>query len=149
MSAPLPGQLELPLSPEPERLSGWEQTEREEGGPLPERALVPETGTPYQAHSTTSREAAEWQNRTGAAATLELYVLRLFMGASFYGMTDEELDERGEIEGLPFKRTLRPRRVALWHKGLIDAAPGGRTRRTSTGRQAVVWVITPKGEGCL
>jgi hypothetical protein len=123
MSSPLPGQLELPLP-----------------GASP---------VPYQAHSTTSREAAEWQDRTGHAANLELRVLWLFAYAGDIGLTDEELDVAGEQYDLAFKRTLRPRRVALWHKGLIDAAPGGRTRRTSTGRQAVVWQITPKGEGCL
>ena len=149
MSAPLPGQLELPLTPEPERLSGWEQIERGEGKPLPERAYVPETSAPYVAGSTTSREAAAWQNRTGAAANLELQTLYLFAYAGAGGLTDEELDAEGALSILPFKRTLRPRRVALWHKGFIDAAPGGRTRKTSTGRQACVWVITTKGEGCL
>ena len=104
---------------------------------------------PYVAGSTTSREAAEWQNRTGAAGNLEVQVLWLFAFVGRWGMTDEELDERGEKYDLSFKRTLRPRRVALWHKGLIDAAPGGKTRPTSTGRRAVVWIITPRGEGCL
>jgi hypothetical protein len=123
MSTPLPGQLELPLP-----------------GASP---------APYVAGSETSREAAEWQDRTGAAANLELQTLYLFAYAGAGGLTDEELDAEGAMSVLPFKRTLRPRRVALWHKGFIDAAPGGKTRRTSTGRQAVVWVITPKGEGCL
>ena len=123
MSAPLPGQLELPLP-----------------GASP---------VPYQAHSTTSREAAEWQDRTGHAANLEVRVLEVFAWVGEEGLTDEELDAVGVDHGLPFKRTLRPRRVALWHKGFIDAAPGGRTRKTSTGRQACVWVITTKGEGCL
>lgn len=149
MSNPLPGQLELPLTPEPERLSGWEQIEREEGGPLPERVLTPETGAPYVAGSATSREAAAWQDRTGHAANLEAWALGAFVAVHDTGLTDEELDRTARAAGLAFQ-TLRPRRVALWHKGLVHDL--GERRQTASGRRATVWVVTAAGhrewEGC-
>ena len=51
-----------------------------------------------------------------------------------HGMTDEEMQEHLFLN----PSTQRPRRIELVQAGLVKDS--GRTRRTRSGRQAVVWV---------
>ena len=86
-----------------------------------------------QEHSATSKDAARLIEPT--RGTLRERVLEVIRGnAVLGGLTDEE---GMEITGLP-PSTYRPRRVELVEANLI--VDSGRTRRTKSGRQAVVWV---------
>jgi hypothetical protein len=65
---------------------------------------------------------------------LERMVLEVIRAAGALGATDAEIDYECDRS-----RTLRPRRVALVKRGLVKDS--GRTRVTSSGRKATVWVI--------
>lgn len=54
-------------------------------------------------------------------------------GAGPLGMTDEEIAAATQLEG----NTVRPRRLELYLRGLIEEAPF--TRTTRRGRRACVW----------
>lgn len=97
---------------------------------------------PYQAHSATSREAAEHMKTTGRAASLTTRALLLFLQNAAGGLTDEELDDAGRRAGLAFS-TLRPRRVALCTKGYVH--PLKERRTTRSGLAARVWGLTVPG----
>ena len=84
---------------------------------------------PFQAHSETSRDAAD--SMRGKTAKLRELVFREL---SSLPMTDEELI--GKI-GLS-ENTVRPRRVELLHAGRIVS--DGK-RRTQSGRAATVWRV--------
>ena len=87
---------------------------------------------PFQKHSATSRAAA--QHAQPRAQNLRDKALGIFRthGAPLGGLTDEELIT---IMRLP-ANTVRPRRVELMQAGLIKQVG---TRKTASGRSAVVW----------
>jgi len=86
-----------------------------------------------QAHSPTS-VAAEKAIRP-ALNFLERKVLEFFQARGQEGATDEEVQDGTGLGG----STQRPRRTSLVERGLVRDS--GRTRKTRSGRQAVVWVI--------
>lgn len=86
---------------------------------------------PFQTHSRTSAAAAR---QISPAATLRLGVLKFIQQRGPLGATDEEIQA-----GLTMNpSTQRPRRVELCNLGLVSDS--GTTRRTKSGRAAVVWV---------
>jgi hypothetical protein len=89
---------------------------------------------PAQRHSPTSLEAAESiRPITGA---LRIRVLEFLRQCGELGATDEEiLQALGQEMGA---NTLRPRRIELVRMGAV--LDSGRTRKTASGRKAVVWI---------
>lgn len=85
---------------------------------------------PYQAHSETSREAAD--EIGGKAGTIRRRVLDCIRSRPD-GMTDAEVQSVLGLEG----STQRPRRVRLVELGLVRDS--GRVRTTHSGRKATVW----------
>ena len=83
---------------------------------------------PYQAHSSTSKQAAEQIRPT--AGTLRAKVLTLLQSEA---LTDEEIANRLSLSG----STARPRRIELVQAGLVESTG---TKPTASGRQAQVWV---------
>lgn len=59
----------------------------------------------------------------------------LAIGMSKAGLTDEQIQRRCRMAG----NTERPRRIELLEAGIIRDS--GRTRRTASGRMAVVWEL--------
>ena len=89
---------------------------------------------PRQKHSQTSSAAAvEIQPRAG---TLRDSVLHFIRGRMDLGATDEEIQRVLEMD----PSTQRPRRIELVKAGLVTNSGG--TRTTTSGRQAVVWIVT-------
>lgn len=88
---------------------------------------------PAQGHSPTSRAAAA--GVAPRAGTLRAAVLAL-LKATPGGLTDEEVQDALAMG----PSTQRPRRVELVGQGLVRDA--GRTRKTRSGRSAVVWEAT-------
>lgn len=89
---------------------------------------------PSQRHSETSVAAAAEIKPT--AARLREAVCEAIRAAGADGLTDEEMLSATGLQ----PSTGRPRRVELVQAGrVIDS---GRTRRTKSGRSAVVWVTT-------
>lgn len=86
---------------------------------------------PYQAHSETSRAAA--QEIALSVATLRMQVYEAIASAPD-GLTDAEGQLALSMEG----NTYRPRRRELQQAGSIKES--GTKRKTSSGRNAVVWV---------
>lgn len=89
---------------------------------------------PAQRHSPTSVAAAEAAKPL--AATYRAILLEHIRSRGIQGVTDEE----AQIDLGMDQNTQRPRRVELVRAGLVRDS--GRTRRTRSGRQAVVWVAT-------
>lgn len=90
---------------------------------------------PYQSHSPTSAEAAERaEPRAGTDQALILAALRF---AGDYGGTDEEMQNALGMN----PSTQRPRRIELVSVGLV--VDSGETRKTRSGRRAVVWRAVP------
>lgn len=87
--------------------------------------------TKYQAHSETSRAAA--QDIQPTASTLRAKVLEFIADRGELGATDEEVQLALDMN----PSTQRPRRVELAERGLIEKRG---QRPTRSGRQAVVWV---------
>lgn len=98
---------------------------------------------PYQSHSETRAAAAEAIRPT--AHTLRAEVLRFLEGLGFVGATDEEMQVALNMN----PSTQRPRRIELVEEGWVRDS--GATRRTKSGRNAVVWVAAkprrPKQRG--
>jgi hypothetical protein len=93
---------------------------------------------PFQAHSGTSRAAAE--GIRAAMPALRRRVLDALGDSGERGLTDEE-----GIDGTGLSpSTYRPRRVELCERGL--AKDSGRTRRVRSGKAAVVWVAASPPE---
>ncbi len=90
---------------------------------------------PAQAHSPTSRAAAESMAHGAAPRRALVYRSLLQRGPA----TDEELQTR---TGLP-PSTQRPRRIELCDLGLVQDS--GHQRLTRSGRWAIVWEVT-RGE---
>ncbi len=89
--------------------------------------------TKYQPHSRTSKDAARAIEAT--AETLRGRVYR-FLEGTRAGATDEEMQDCLDMN----PSTQRPRRVELVEKGLVRDS--GKTRKTKSGRSAVVWCAT-------
>jgi len=99
----------------------------QQAGFLPFAGVLPAAGA-----SDTSRSAAEQMRPV--ARSLRETVLRWFITRGTDGGTDEECQL-----GLGLKaQTQGPRRGELCRLGLL--IDSGRRRRTSSGRQAIVWV---------
>lgn len=88
---------------------------------------------PFQAHSATSRQAAE--DAKPGAATERRKVLLYLQSRGEDGATDEECQLALSMN----PSTQRPRRVELVRSGLVKDS--GRKRRTASGREAVVWTV--------
>ena len=91
---------------------------------------------PAQQHSRTSMAAADSLDGD-ALNRLQRQVLEVIAAASD-GLTDEEIKLRTGMN----PSTQRPRRIELERRGLITQAG---TRRTSSGRSAVVWKVARCG----
>jgi len=94
--------------------------------------LFDDAPPPYQAHSDTSREAAE--RVAPLAHTMRGQVLAYLRRCGADGATDEEMQIRMPIPA----NTQRPRRIELVAEGFVKAS--GKTRTTRSGDCAVVWV---------
>ena len=90
----------------------------------------PEPTLPYQAHSETSKAAAESMQ---SKAKMERGRVYRCIKSEKYGLIDEE--QQIALEMNP--STQRPRRIELVAAGLVRDS--GRKRATSSGRMAVVW----------
>lgn len=91
-----------------------------------------EASAPYQAHSGTSKAAAQSIKLT--AATLREKVYSSIRRAGERGLTDLEVQDLLHMDG----NTQRPRRVELVKANRIK--PSGQKRKTSSGRAATVWI---------
>jgi hypothetical protein len=89
----------------------------------------------HQKHSETSREAAIEALEFADTARARVY---RFIKAHTHGATDEEIQDGLEMPA----STERPRRIELHHAEIIEDS--GETRRTRSGRRAVVWVLAPQ-----
>ena len=87
---------------------------------------------PAQMHSAPSLAAAE--AALPNAGTQRWHVLELLRAFPSYGMTDEEIADALNMN----PSAERPRRIELVNAGLVRDS--GERRRTSSGRQATVWV---------
>lgn len=96
-----------------------------------ERDFIP----PFQAHSTTSREAA--QSISGHVTRLQQRVLD-YLEQHPDGATDEQLGEALSLGG----STLRPRRRELRQAGLVIDSK--RYALSKSGRRSTLWVIKPE-----
>jgi hypothetical protein len=92
---------------------------------------------PHQRHSDTSRAAA--LNMMPKFKGLMLNLMRFFKARHELGMTDEEGQYMSGVNG----NSYRPCRVKLAELGVIRDS--GARRRTKSGNQAVVWVVTEHG----
>lgn len=86
---------------------------------------------PYQRHSRTSRNAAG--DITPSATTLRAKVMEFIISCGIDGATDDEMQVCLDMN----PSTQRPRRIDLWHAGLVFDT--GRTRQTRSNRKATVW----------
>lgn len=96
-----------------------------------------DTTTPPHSGSRTSRQAAAAIQPN--AATLRAAVLRYLNQRGGRGATDQEIQMALNMGG----DTERPRRGELVAGGLVEDS--GFTRKTSTGREATVWVAVAEG----
>ncbi len=91
---------------------------------------------PYQRHSDTSRTAAVAVASSGKPHIDRERVMNYLMSRGDEGATDEEMQN-----GIPLaQNSQRPRRIECCQGGLVRDS--GRTRKTKSGRKAVVWVVT-------
>ena len=67
---------------------------------------------------------------------LQSWVYRTIKDAGDYGVTDDELFMELPTDN---QSSIRPRRIELVRAGLVKDS--GRKRKTSSGRQATVWII--------
>lgn len=96
---------------------------------------------PFQPGSETSLEAAE--NARGRAATARARVLEAIRAAGDYGCTDEDLVDLLKMN----PSTVRPRRIELVDRKLVQSSGRTRTTRSSGGRcRATVWVAVALGD---
>jgi len=86
----------------------------------------------YQAHSETSRRAAE--RIAPLAGTKRAAVLEYIEQCGEIGATDEEMQARMPMPA----NTQRPRRIELCAMGFVKS--NGKTRPTRSGDHALVWV---------
>jgi hypothetical protein len=96
-------------------------------------SLFDDCDPPAQQHSPTSQAAAEAIAPVAGRLRRRVYEHLLSVGVA--GCTDEE-----GIAALGMSAsTYRPRRIECVEAGLVRDS--GRTRKTKSGRQAVVWVV--------
>lgn len=95
--------------------------------------LFGEATPPYQAHSETSRSAAE--RIAPRAHTMRGQVLAYLQACGANGATDEEMQLRMPMPA----NTQRPRRIELVANGFVRS--NGQTRATRSGDHALVWVV--------
>jgi len=100
--------------------------------PTQENSAHPYSEAPFQSHSQTSFDAAKAIEP--ASGTLRAAVLFCILNSGEQGLTDEEIQNSLSMN----PSTQRPRRVELVKAGLIRDS--GQIRKTSSGRNAVVWV---------
>jgi len=81
-----------------------------------------------------------WESSINTSYNLKKMILELLSELED-GATDEELER---ILGTEKSRSARPTRYNLRNKGLVRDS--GRRRATESGREAIVWEITPKDE---
>jgi transcription initiation factor IIE alpha subunit len=93
---------------------------------------VPSCGSVAETQQTSSAAAESVKPRSG---TDRARVLEFIQAAGKRGATDEEIQNALAIN----PSTQRPRRIELLEARLIQ--PGG-VRKTASGRNAVVWVLT-------
>jgi len=95
---------------------------------------------PYIKDSATSAEAAE--RAEPRAETQRALVFRTIMVGrpGLVGMTDDEIHAALDMN----PSTLRPRRIELQNRGLVEDS--GEKRRTRSGRWATVWRAVPAKE---
>lgn len=91
---------------------------------------------PAQRHSDTSLAAADAIRPH--AGTKRYAVLNFLLHCGTSGATDEEQQHCLQMNA----STQRPRRIELVQAGLVTKS--SQRRRTSSGRHAVVWVVTPR-----
>ena len=105
---------------------------RHYGRDEPRQVWDPPPATPYARSSDTSMEAAvEIEPHAG---TLLEKVLTEIRRSGVIGRTDDEIEEQLGLR----HQTASARRNDLAGRGII--VDSGRTRRTSSGRKATVWV---------
>jgi len=92
----------------------------------------------HQVHSETSREAAAHVAPTFGRSVRKVFAA--FVRADKVGWTDEEAANYLNMTG----NSYRPCRVDLMDQGLVHDS--GRRRKTAANRNAVVWVLTDKGQ---
>lgn len=109
--------------------------------PDPSRQAVGKFEAPTSVQAATSRAAAVLVYPTSGIARER--VLAYIVRQGEQGATDDEL--QGVLVMNP--STQRPRRVELVEDGWIEDS--GRTRRTVSKRDAVVWVLTPAGRASV
>lgn len=95
--------------------------------------LFDEPAPAYQAHSETSRRAAE--RIAPHAHTKRGEVLAFIQAQGEEGATDEEMQARMPMPA----NTQRPRRIELVALGFVKSS--GKTRPTRSGDHALVWVV--------
>lgn len=93
---------------------------------------------PHQKHSDTSRAAAA--SMIPKFKGLMLSLMKFFKARGDIGMTDEEGQYMSQVNG----NSYRPARVKLQEYGLVKDS--GMRRRTRSGKDAVVWVVTADGK---
>jgi hypothetical protein len=96
------------------------------------RLAMVQLGLPFVKGSVTSEDAAD--SMESEAATLRAQVYKFIKALGEKGATDEEVQLATNMVG----NTQRPRRRELQLKGRV--VDSGRTRKTQSGRNAVVWV---------
>lgn len=94
-----------------------------------------QTDLAFQAHSPTSKAAAE--DYADKAPNARLRVYRAIQRWP-EGLTDEEVQVRLRLN----PSTQRPRRIELERAGLVKDS--GRVRKTRSGMRAAIWVATDK-----
>ena len=90
---------------------------------------------PFQAHSETSREAADSKRSTAKGDKAR--VLAILYG-KLTGLTDEEMQRALSMN----PNTQRPRRIELVMEGKVRDS--GKTRNTSSDRPATLWEVVPE-----
>lgn len=99
----------------------------------PQIALPLNTLAPFS-NDGTSREAA--RSLEGQIPEMEWRVLEYLIRCGERGGTDQEIQLATSLA----ESTERPRRVSLVQQGLVTDS--GKTRRTQSGRLAIVWRAT-------
>ena len=89
---------------------------------------------PFQAHSATSKEAADSIREQTANLRERIYD---FIKAVGHGVSDERISAVTGIQ----QNTVRPRRIELVKAGRVMAAPY--PTKTVSGRKATAWIATP------
>lgn len=104
----------------------------------PDPLTAPFDDAPAQRHSPTSVAAAEQVKPI--AETQRRLVLSILQMAGERGLTDDEIQAATGMN----PSGARPRRIELVRAGLVRDS--GRTRKTRSGREAVVWTAVKEKE---